>query len=913
MPALQPCPARSGRCPAPPCGRLRPLGVLLGLLFSLFALLSAGGPPARALAVSNTYQVTTLADDGAGSLRAAINSANGNSGSTITFKPGLSGTIQLASGLPALGANMTIQGPGAAVLAVDGQHAVRPFFVNYGGTAALSGLTIQNGNAGDAGYGGGVYVFGAAKLTLTGCALNGNNAGYGGGVYNAGTARLTACTLTGNSAGSGGGIDNEDNLTLTACTLTGNRATVGGGVLNGAYGHMLLFDDILYGDTAFYSNEVNNQGGDVLIKYCDIAGADPLFVNAASGDLHLKAGSPCIHVGSALPPGTTDLDGTPYGSPSPSLGAYEYGLYTVTNTNDDGTGSLRAAIILADAHSGSAITFKSGLSGTILLGSALPALTANMTITGPGASVIAVDGAGAYQPFSVNSGVTALSGLTIQNGGSNTGGGVKNYDTLTLTGCTLTGNNAPFGGGIENLGRLTLTGCTLTQNSATYGGGVLNAGTLTLTGCTLTGNRAQDNGGGIYNNPYGTLTLTDDILYGDSAPAGSEISGTVTASHCDIQQAGYAGSNGNLNADPRLASLGSYGGPGRTFALLPGSPCLGAGADAGLVADSRGVAVPQNGRYDIGAFESRGFTVTLTGGGGQSATVGKAFALSLTATVKANDPAHLEPVGGGVLTFTGPATGASAAVGPAPVGSGGAVSATATASAAAGSYSVLADTGAGSASYGLSNTQAATSMALTSSLNPSLFGQAVTFKATVSGGVSPGGTVTFTIDDAAGSPVALGGGAATYAAPGLSIGAHTVTAAYSGDANNAGGTSGTLTQTVSAVAVDVSASVTVTQGSYGRVPRTTTIVQKVTLTNTSTTTITGPLSLVLDGLTTGVTLAGATGTTTSASGGAAGSPYLNIVGDLAPGASVSVSVRYADPKLALIQYTARVLAGPGSR
>ena len=96
-------------------------------------------------------------------------------------------------------------------------------------------------------------------------------------------------------------------------------------------------------------------------------------------------------------------------------------------------------------------------------------------------------------------------------------------------------------------------------------------------------------------------------------------------------------------------------------------------------------------------------------------------------------------------------------------------------------------------------------------------------------------------------------------------------------------------------------------------PRTNTIVQSVTITNTSAATITGPLSLALDGLTAGVTLANAAGTTTTLSGGAAGSPYLNVPGDLAVGASVSVSLRFTDPSLVLIQYTARVLAGPGSR
>ena len=860
---LRSCPTRSGRCPAPSAVCLRSLSVFLGFLFSLFVLVSAGSRPARALAAAPTYQVTTLADAGAGSLRAAINSANGNSGSTITFKPGLSGTILLASGLPALGGNMTITGPGAALLAVDGQSAVRPFSVNYGVTAVLSGLTIQNG-ASD--FGGG--VLNAGTLTLTACALTGNSARQGGaGIYNStsSTASLTACTLTGNSAlYYGGGIASEgDTLTLTGCTLTGNSAINGsGGGIYCDYSILTLTDDIFYGDSAGYN--ATEFYGSATVSHCDIAGydaapdasgnfgADPLFVNAANGDLHLSAGSPCIHVGSALPPGVTDQDGNFYASPSPSIGAYEYASYTVTNLNDGGAGSLRAAITSADSNAGSSIGFKPGLSGTILLASGLPALTTSMTITGPGAALLAVDGSGKYQPFSVNSGVTAaLSGLIIQNGNGDYGGGVDNSGTLTLTACALTGNNAGDGGGVLNAGTLTLTACaltgnkasdgggiynagtltltacaltgnranlvgagiynstsstvsltacTLTGNSAQYsGGGVVNAGTLTLTDCTLTGNSAYYSGGSIYNNFDGTLTLTDDILYGDSAPTGSEITGTVTASHCDIQQAGYAGSSGNLNANPRLSALGYYGGPTKTFALLPGSPCLGAGiAVSGLTADPRGIAIPQNGRYDIGAFESQGFTVTATGGSGQSAPAGTAFAQRLTATVTANDPAHLEPVYGGVVVFTAPAAGASGALSgsPASIGSGGVVSVTATANGVVGSYTVAADTGTGSVSYSLANTQAGTSVALTSSINPSQAGQFVTFQATVTG-QNPSGSVTFTIDGTAGTPIPLSYGSVTSPAiKTLSADSHTVTATYSGDTNNKGSVSGTLTQTV---------------------------------------------------------------------------------------------------------------------
>lgn len=81
---------------------------------------------------------------------------------------------------------------------------------------------------------------------------------------------------------------------------------------------------------------------------------------------------------------------------------------------------------------------------------------------------------------------------------------------------------------------------------------------------------------------------------------------------------------------------------------------------------------------------------------------------------------------------------------------------------------------------------------VTSSLNPSVYGQAVSFTATVTG-ASPTGSVQFNIDGGAfGSPVTLASGSATSGTIStLSPGTHTVTAVYSGDTNNAGGT-GTL-------------------------------------------------------------------------------------------------------------------------
>ena len=113
------------------------------------------------------------------------------------------------------------------------------------------------------------------------------------------------------------------------------------------------------------------------------------------------------------------------------------------------------------------------------------------------------------------------------------------------------------------------------------------------------------------------------------------------------------------------------------------------------------------------------------------------------------------------------------------------------------------------------------------------------------------------------------------------------------------------------VANNVSGQVTVTRGGFVRTPRTTAFTQTVTLTNTSGTSITGPISLVLDGLTSGVTLTNQSGVTVNAAPG--GSPYLSNGASLAAGASVTLTLRFNDPALVAIGYQTRILAGSGSR
>ena len=124
---------------------------------------------------------------------------------------------------------------------------------------------------------------------------------------------------------------------------------------------------------------------------------------------------------------------------------------------------------------------------------------------------------------------------------------------------------------------------------------------------------------------------------------------------------------------------------------------------------------------------------------------------------------------------------------------------------AAGAHSITAVYGGsatdlGSTSAALAHTvnKAATSALVTSSVNPSSFGQSVTFKATVKSSTTgtPAGTVTFKDGATNLSTVTLVGGVASFNTGALSVGSHSITVVYSGNGNFLTSTSAKLTQTV---------------------------------------------------------------------------------------------------------------------
>lgn len=104
-----------------------------------------------------------------------------------------------------------------------------------------------------------------------------------------------------------------------------------------------------------------------------------------------------------------------------------------------------------------------------------------------------------------------------------------------------------------------------------------------------------------------------------------------------------------------------------------------------------------------------------------------------------------------------------------------------------------------------SSTQSAAVPQLSSSQNPSIYGNPVTLTATVGAGSTPTptGSITFYDGGTAMRTVTMSGGAASYAISTLAAGSHSITAAYSGDSAWGATTSTTLTQIINQAAPSI--------------------------------------------------------------------------------------------------------------
>lgn len=300
---------------------------------------------------------------------------------------------------------------------------------------------------------------------------------------------------------------------------------------------------------------------------------------------------------------------------------------TVLNLNNAGADSLRAAITTANgnADASNTINFDPGLTGVIVLGSALPTITKNLTISAPALS-ITISGDG-NRIFNVNSPgnnqTVAISGLnltgavvTATDGGAIT---VDTGDTLNLTDMALFNNRANtliVGGSggalLNNGGTVNIANATFNGNVAGNDGGAIrqNGGTMTLNNVTIAGNSASDDGGGI-SIGGGTVTVSNSILGGNSNNGGNspDCSGALTSADFNLIQSTLGctvtlGANDITGQNPLLGPIQNNGGTTSTMALLVGSPALDTGDNGTCEAtDQRGVARPQGMNCDMGAYE----------------------------------------------------------------------------------------------------------------------------------------------------------------------------------------------------------------------------------------------------------------------------------------------------------------------
>jgi hypothetical protein len=186
--------------------------------------------------VPSTITVQNNADSGAGSLRAALLSAN--SGDTIDFAPaGLTGgqTIDLTSGSLSPTVNVTITDAGApAVTIVDSTDRVFNFTNANLTKTTLQDLILQ-GAASDGNSGGAIRsaVGSNFELTVTDCTISNSSSTTAGGAIanNNGTLNLIGSTISGNTSdGIGGGLEvSSGTVDATNCTIAGNTANGAGG------------------------------------------------------------------------------------------------------------------------------------------------------------------------------------------------------------------------------------------------------------------------------------------------------------------------------------------------------------------------------------------------------------------------------------------------------------------------------------------------------------------------------------------------------------------------------------------------------------------------------------------------------------------------------------------------------------
>jgi predicted outer membrane repeat protein len=518
-----------------------------------------------------TLTITNLADSGPGTLRQTI--AEAAPGDTIEFA--VTGTIKLVTGPVVVDRSLTIVGPGAANLALDGGLTNRLLNI-ASGPVELSGLRFLDGFA----SGNGGAISNAAKLTVMQCVFSNNfSVNHGGAIFSDGDLTVRDCTFARNytlDVGDGGAIHGDGSISVADSSIQDCIAVSGGGLQLG-WPNTASRSSGEVRRTIFTGNRTDADGeGGAIANWGTLVLADCIFLR------NVGSGSAIGNIGTITITNCNIQNGDTRGD-WPSAGGVK----------NDGNGQLVDSRV-------------SGNFGYL--------------------------GGGVF-----NTGNLVVRRSTIEgNHALYSGQGIANYGgNLTLSDSAVLVNGSQFlnsGGGIFVFsGNVTLTNCTLSGNSGSTGAGIENfGGTVRLDSCTVAGNAASGIGRGLYNVGDGIFSIRNSIVAGNTALFSANTNTDVAGSFISL---GYNlvgasdGSTGFTNGlmedlvgtavspmDAKLGLLADHGGPTRTHALRFDSPALDAGHSGNLVADQRGRPRPIDDPAksdasggdgcDIGAYEA---------------------------------------------------------------------------------------------------------------------------------------------------------------------------------------------------------------------------------------------------------------------------------------------------------------------
>jgi parallel beta-helix repeat protein/predicted outer membrane repeat protein len=446
---------------------------------------------------------------------------------------------------------------------ISGNTAYRGGGIYTGDNTTITGSTIS-GNAANAigGNGGGGIVTAdgdSNTLTITNSTISGNSANSnGGGILVANpdpnAVAITHSTITLNRAdanssggGSGGGIhSNSAAVNIDHTIVAGNlrqastRSDVSAAV---ATRFSLIGDNTGATITDNGGNQIGTGAAPVNPQLGPLAnnGGSTLTHAFLAGSPALDAGDPAAAAGAVNVPLNDQrgagfariADGNFIAGARIDIGAYEQQsiqaasliVDTLTDENDGnfspGDFSLREAIGFANGLTGPnvitfAATLTSGGPATIPLTQGQLAITASMTISGPGANLLSIDATGNDPTPTMDNG----DGSRVFNVSNNN---APSLIDVSISGLTLTGGDADVNGGgaIRSTENLTVADCTISGNHATLGGGIICRNELTVPSSliiqrtTISGNTASNGGGGVSAN-YSHLQLLDSHVSGNT-------------------------------------------------------------------------------------------------------------------------------------------------------------------------------------------------------------------------------------------------------------------------------------------------------------------------------------------------------------------------------------------------------------